>query len=214
MAPCKRQIGRDDEVGLARPLVDDGPARRRRQRHSPTPRSARCPNSRPQLRRPQRSPQGPSTRTSCSRCLLNPIGLLPRKNRRRVSPAHGRFSRRSGRSWRRPRTMGAGRSGGIGRRAGLKIRFPPGSVGSIPTFGTFDVGVRRQGTALQNLICPSGSVGSIPTFGTFGRAAHPERIRRGRVREPRGRRARRASAARTPRACRAAASARSRPARP
>jgi hypothetical protein len=27
------------------------------------------------------------------------------------------------------------RSGGIGRRAGLKIRFPPGSVGSIPTFG-------------------------------------------------------------------------------
>src|SRR5207302_2238961 len=29
----------------------------------------------------------------------------------------------------------AGRSGGIGRRAGLKIRFPSGSVGSIPTFG-------------------------------------------------------------------------------
>src|SRR6476646_10397151 len=31
---------------------------------------------------------------------------------------------------------GASRSGGTGRRAGLKIRFPPGSVGSIPTFGT------------------------------------------------------------------------------
>ena len=30
---------------------------------------------------------------------------------------------------------GFGRSGGTGRRAGLKIRFPPGSVGSIPTFG-------------------------------------------------------------------------------
>ena len=30
----------------------------------------------------------------------------------------------------------SGRSGGTGRRAGLKIRFPPGSVGSIPTFGT------------------------------------------------------------------------------
>src|SRR4051794_10272242 len=29
-----------------------------------------------------------------------------------------------------------GRSGGIGRRAGLKIRFPSGSVGSIPNFGT------------------------------------------------------------------------------
>ena len=28
------------------------------------------------------------------------------------------------------------RSGGIGRRAGLKIRFPPGSVGSSPTSGT------------------------------------------------------------------------------
>src|SRR4051794_30948132 len=30
----------------------------------------------------------------------------------------------------------ASRSGGTGRRAGLKIRFPSGSVGSIPTFGT------------------------------------------------------------------------------
>jgi hypothetical protein len=40
------------------------------------------------------------------------------------------------------------------------------------------------------------------------------RIKRGRVREPRGRRARRASAARAPRACRAAASARPRLARP
>src|SRR3954471_19032668 len=36
-----------------------------------------------------------------------------------------------------PLTMQSGRSGGTGRRAGLKIRFPPGSVGSIPTFGTF-----------------------------------------------------------------------------
>ncbi len=31
--------------------------------------------------------------------------------------------------------MDARRSGGTGRRAGLKIRFPSGSVGSIPTFG-------------------------------------------------------------------------------
>ena len=29
----------------------------------------------------------------------------------------------------------SGRSGGIGRRAGFKIRFPLGSVGSSPTFG-------------------------------------------------------------------------------
>ena len=28
-----------------------------------------------------------------------------------------------------------GRSGGIGRRDGFKIRFPQGSVGSSPTFG-------------------------------------------------------------------------------
>src|SRR3954471_15263646 len=35
-----------------------------------------------------------------------------------------------------PLTMEPSRSGGTGRRAGLKIRFPPGSVGSIPTFGT------------------------------------------------------------------------------
>src|SRR5438105_2847690 len=32
--------------------------------------------------------------------------------------------------------MGGRRSGGIGRRAGLKIRCPKGRVGSIPTFGT------------------------------------------------------------------------------
>src|ERR1700693_3731315 len=32
--------------------------------------------------------------------------------------------------------MTARRSGGIGRRAGLKIRCPKGRVGSIPTFGT------------------------------------------------------------------------------
>src|SRR6266705_4263322 len=33
-------------------------------------------------------------------------------------------------------TMLRRRSGRIGRRAGLKIRFPSGSVGSSPTFGT------------------------------------------------------------------------------
>ena len=31
--------------------------------------------------------------------------------------------------------LGPSRSGGIGRRAGLKIRFPQGSGGSIPPFG-------------------------------------------------------------------------------
>src|SRR3954467_5544019 len=37
--------------------------------------------------------------------------------------------------WRSYHLVRTGRSGGTGRRAGLKIRFPPGSVGSIPTFG-------------------------------------------------------------------------------
>src|SRR5215210_2825923 len=34
-----------------------------------------------------------------------------------------------------PLHSAAGRSGGTGRRAGLKIRFPSGSAGSIPAFG-------------------------------------------------------------------------------
>src|SRR5439155_19024866 len=43
----------------------------------------------------------------------------------------------SGRRTVRPRaTIPSGRSGGTGRRAGLKIRWPSGRVGSIPTFGT------------------------------------------------------------------------------
>jgi hypothetical protein len=36
----------------------------------------------------------------------------------------------------RERPYRTSRSGGIGRRAGLKIRFWRQSVGSIPTFGT------------------------------------------------------------------------------
>jgi hypothetical protein len=44
--------------------------------------------------------------------------------------------------------MGGRRSGGIGRRAGLKIRFPPGSVGSIPTFGTRN----HAGSAFANAL--------------------------------------------------------------
>src|SRR4051812_32831410 len=51
-----------------------------------------------------------------------------------------------------PLTMRWSRSGGTGRRAGLKIRFPSGSVGSIPTFGTLDAGKRRShGRARQSL---------------------------------------------------------------
>jgi hypothetical protein len=53
-----------------------------------------------------------------------------------------------------------------------------------------------------------------PTRGRVRAGVVIARIRRGRVREPRGRRARHASAARSPRAYRAAASARPRPARP
>ena len=48
------------------------------------------------------------------------------------------------------------RSGGIGRRAGFKIRFPQGSVGSTPTFGTSSLDQMKLG----------GHPGSeSPTFG-------------------------------------------------
>jgi hypothetical protein len=84
-----------------------------------------------------------------------------------VCPGHGAAGRRSSVAWRQsmddsPRSStrrrqsdqchrpgracppalrsGFGRSGGTGRRAGLKIRFPSGSVGSIPTFGITRVG--------------------------------------------------------------------------
>src|SRR3954449_4070713 len=40
-----------------------------------------------------------------------------------------------------------GRSGGTGRRAGLKIRFPSGSVGSSPTFGTDGRSADRLGVS-------------------------------------------------------------------
>ena len=56
-----------------------------------------------------------------------PVGLLREfglRSNLRASGARARYDPRSS------------RSGGTGRRAGLKIRFPPGSVGSIPTFGT------------------------------------------------------------------------------
>ena len=55
------------------------------------------------------------------------------------------------------------RSGGTGRRAGLKIRFPSGSVGSIPTFG-----IARAYARLMRVVA-RGS-GLVRTFGT-GRAA-------------------------------------------
>jgi hypothetical protein len=44
----------------------------------------------------------------------------------------GRYDHRSAEAGRHP----LGRSGETGRRAGLKIPFPSGSVGSIPTSGT------------------------------------------------------------------------------
>jgi hypothetical protein len=41
-----------------------------------------------------------------------------------------------------PRGSTPSRSGGIGRRAGFKIRFPLGSVGSSPTFGISGPAIR------------------------------------------------------------------------
>src|SRR5436305_5754930 len=54
-------------------------------------------------------------------------------------------------------------SGRTGRRAGLKIRFPSGSVGSIPTFGI------EQAYARRMRLVASGR-GLVRTFGS-GRAA-------------------------------------------
>ena len=48
------------------------------------------------------------------------------------------------------------RSGGIGRRAGFKIRFPQGSVGSTPTFGTSSLDQMKLGGQSRN---------ESPTFG-------------------------------------------------
>src|SRR6266511_3696539 len=48
------------------------------------------------------------------------------------------FNRQAPLQWPGPR-----RSGGTGRRAGLKIRWPSGSVGSIPTFGTVQRTIAR-----------------------------------------------------------------------
>jgi ABC-type lipoprotein export system ATPase subunit len=59
--------------------------------------------------------------------------------------------------------MSARRSGGTGRRAGLKIRFPSGSVGSIPTFGI----AQAYSRTMPIVACGRGLV---RTFGS-GRAA-------------------------------------------
>jgi hypothetical protein len=45
--------------------------------------------------------------------------------------------------------MNPRRSGGIGRRAGLKIRCPKGRVGSIPTFGTNAFGAGCDQAAIR-----------------------------------------------------------------
>ncbi|GEM_PF-4753525 len=67
------------------------------------------------------------------------------------------------------------RSGGTGRRAGLKIQCPQGRVGSNPTFGTayfpqVSTATRRSGGTGRHArfrgVWPKGRVGSNPTFGT------------------------------------------------
>ena len=54
------------------------------------------------------------------------------------------------------------RSGGTGRRAGLKIRFPSGSVGSIPTFGIDEL-VRLAASGTQATRYAQGS--ALPGHG-------------------------------------------------
>ena len=52
--------------------------------------------------------------------------------------------------------MAPSRSGGTGRRAGLKIRFPSGSVGSIPTFGIGGIAFRFLESVAQLTVVDDG----------------------------------------------------------
>ena len=77
-------------------------------------------------------------------------------------------------------TVAVRRSGGIGRRAGLKIRFPPGSVGSIPTFGMSMVAFVRRSIRAVRTLARDGriprplralvAIGLLPVPGPFDEA--------------------------------------------
>src|SRR5438477_2838739 len=58
--------------------------------------------------------------------------------------------------------MAARRSGGIGRRAGLKIRCPKGRVGSIPTFGIGRGRSRSSPNGVKEIAMRTKSTGSRP----------------------------------------------------
>src|SRR5438477_402084 len=58
--------------------------------------------------------------------------------------------------------MAARRSGGIGRRAGLKIRCPKGRVGSIPTFGIGRGRSRSSPNGVKEIAMRTKSIGSRP----------------------------------------------------
>ena len=53
------------------------------------------------------------------------------------------------------RILDLSRSGGIGRRAGFKILFSQGSVGSIPTFGTQVKSLQMKALFLLYFVCLS-----------------------------------------------------------
>ena len=99
---------------------------------------------------PQPAAISASTATSSARTLNNPRFLEincspppsdgPDEFCTLAQPCGGRSGKYPGKPRRhstlcRRTTLVTGRSGGIGRRAGLKIRFPSGSGGSIPPFG-------------------------------------------------------------------------------
>src|SRR2546423_3863426 len=58
--------------------------------------------------------------------------------------------------------MAARRSGGIGRRAGLKIRCPKGRVGSIPTFGIGRGRSRSSPNGVKEVAMRTKAIGSRP----------------------------------------------------
>ena len=157
----QRQVRRNDVVRASGPLVDDGAARRRRERcdaRRRAPCAARvaggdggdhdghpeqCQQREPSTHSPSSSDPFPFVRRNSDPANEQVfLGRVPVAIGPRLSFKVNRLLSEP------PTTMLPGRSGGTGRRAGLKIRFPPGSVGSIPTFG---IAWLRQTRALRRL---------------------------------------------------------------
>ena len=132
--------GRSDAIryrGLPGALVEDRPQDDDGSLLASVGRSCRMLHRRPTARRLRRRSEGSPKASSstdpppCARC---PSSVQARSIR--LLRAFCNYRRRRGPSGWRSHYPCPGRSGGTGRRAGLKIRCPKGRVGSSPTFAT------------------------------------------------------------------------------